>query len=156
MKTTWIGLDEKKSATVIDGLNKTLANFQVYYQNLRGLHWNITGKNFFELHVKFEELYTDAQLKIDLIAERILTLGGTPLHTFADYLAIAKIEIGKNVTDDKNAVNLIVENLKTLLTLLRKNLKSAQELEDEGTITMLTDFVMQLEKQVWMFNAWLK
>ena len=82
MTTTILGLDKKKTADLVIELNGLLANFQVYYQSLRGLHWNIKGKNFFELHVKFEEFYTDAQEKVDLVAERILTLEGIPLHTF--------------------------------------------------------------------------
>ena len=85
MNTTIIGLDKEMTKNLTSGLNRLLANFQLYYQNLRGLHWNIKGKSFFELHVKFEEFYTDSQEKIDFIAERILTLGGTPLHTFTDY-----------------------------------------------------------------------
>lgn len=69
-----IGLDTNKTKIIADDLNHLLANFQIYYQNLRGIHWNIKGKRFFDLHIKFEELYTDANMKVDLIAERILTL----------------------------------------------------------------------------------
>ena len=75
MKTNILGLPVKESELIIVELNVLLSNFQVYYQNLRGIHWNIRGKRFFDLHVKFEELYNDSQLKIDLIAERVLTLG---------------------------------------------------------------------------------
>ena len=71
MNKSVLGLDKAKSANLVFSLNGLLANFQIYYQNLRGLHWNIKGKNFFELHVKFEEFYTDSQVKIDDIAERI-------------------------------------------------------------------------------------
>jgi starvation-inducible DNA-binding protein len=67
-------------------LNVLLANYQIYYQNLRGFHWNIQGRDFFELHVKFEELYNDGAIKIDEVAERILTIEATPLHSFTDYL----------------------------------------------------------------------
>ena len=86
MKTNILGLPVKESELIVKELNILLSNFQVYYQNLRGIHWNIRGKRFFDLHVKFEELYTDSQIKIDLIAERVLTVGGTPLHTFEDYI----------------------------------------------------------------------
>ena len=80
-----IGLDSKKTKNLANDLNNLLANFQIYYQNLRGIHWNIKGKRFFDLHEKFEELYNDANVKVDEIAERILTLGVTPIHTFEDY-----------------------------------------------------------------------
>ena len=95
-----IGLDANKTKDLANDLNNLLANFQIYYQNLRGIHWNIKGKRFFDLHVKFEELYTDANLKVDEIAERILTLGETPLHTFQDYSAQAQVPVGKNVSED--------------------------------------------------------
>ena len=94
MKTRIVKLNENQVATLALDLNNLLANFQVYYQNMRGLHWNIKGKNFFELHVKFEELYLDAQEKIDMIAERILTLEDTPLNTFKAYLEASTITVG--------------------------------------------------------------
>jgi starvation-inducible DNA-binding protein len=119
------------------------------------LHWNIKGKHFFELHVKFEELYTDAQLKIDEVAERILTLGFTPLHTFEDYLAHASVTVGKNITDGKDGVALVVDSLQKIVILERNILAAANELGDEGTLTLLTDFITQQEKMIWMYAAWL-
>jgi starvation-inducible DNA-binding protein len=76
-----IGIDKEKATELSQKLNQLLADYQLFYQNLRGLHWNIKGKEFFELHLKFEEYYNDAVVKVDEIAERILTLGGEPLHT---------------------------------------------------------------------------
>ena len=108
MNTTILGLNKEKSTQLVGELNTLLANFQVYYQNLRGLHWNIKGKNFFELHVKFEELYTDAQEKVDMIAERILTLQGQPIHTFEDYINTSNVTVAKNIDRDEEAVNVIV------------------------------------------------
>ncbi|MDZ7682793.1 MAG: ferritin-like domain-containing protein [Fodinibius sp.] len=77
-----IGLDKAQSKELEEKLSELLANYSVFYQNTRGYHWNIQGDNFFELHVKFEELYTDLQIKIDEVAERILTLGYTPSHRY--------------------------------------------------------------------------
>lgn len=154
--TTQIGLDTKQSEALATELNILLANYQLYYQNTRGLHWNIKGKHFFELHVKFEEIYTDAQLKIDLIAERVLTLGFTPTHTFSDYLKNGKIKEGKNISDAKTAVDLIVSSLQTIIVLERNILKTADKLGDEGTLTLLTDFITQQEKEIWMYASWLK
>ena len=155
MSTTIIGLDRKKAAELTISLNELLSNFQVYYQNLRGLHWNIKGKNFFELHVKFEEFYTDSQEKIDMIAERILTLGGTPLHTFSDYIELAKVPVGKNVTNDVEGVSLVVNSLAELLKIERLILEASDEANDEGTNSMMSDFIAEQEKTIWMLNAWL-
>ncbi|REE82086.1 starvation-inducible DNA-binding protein [Lutibacter oceani] len=155
MNTTIIGLDKKETENLTVSLNDLLANFQVYYQSLRGLHWNIKGKSFFELHVKFEEFYTDSQEKIDLIAERILTLGGTPLHTFGDYSKLAKVPVGKNVTNDVEAVSLVVNSLSELLKIERNILNESDEANDEGTNSMMSDFIAEQEKTIWMLNAWL-
>ncbi|MEL6918286.1 MAG: DNA starvation/stationary phase protection protein [Bacteroidota bacterium] len=150
-----IGLNTKKSERLSTDLNRLLANFQRYYQNLRGIHWNIKGKRFFDLHTKFEELYTDANLKVDEIAERILTLGGVPQHTFEDYIQHSKVPVGKNITQDKDAIRLIVDSLKELLIIERHILQASDEAKDEGTNAMMSDFITAQEKTVWMMKAWL-
>lgn len=150
-----IGLDNKKAKDLAEDLNNLLANFQIYYQNLRGIHWNIKGKRFFDLHAKFEELYTDANVKVDEIAERILTLGITPLHTFEDYNILAKVPIGKNISEDEKAVRLIVESLAELLKIERVLLDKSDDINDEGTNSMMSDFITEQEKTVWMMKAWL-
>ncbi|WP_242085518.1 Dps family protein [Aestuariivivens sediminis] len=150
-----IGLDATKTVQLARELNKLLANFQIYYQNLRGIHWNIRGKRFFDLHVKFEELYNDANLKVDMIAERILTLGETPLHTFEDYSEIAQVRVGKNISEDEKAVWLIVESLTELLKIERDILDKSDDANDEGTNAMMSDFITEQEKTVWMMKAWL-
>ena len=155
MSTTIIGLDKKQTETLTINLNDLLANFQVYYQSLRGLHWNIKGKSFFELHVKFEEFYTDSQEKIDMIAERILTLGGHPLHTFEDYTKLAKVPVGKDISKDTEGVALVVNSLTELLKIERAILESASDANDEGTNSMMSDFIAEQEKTIWMLNAWL-
>ena len=155
MKFNTLGLPIDKTNNLIEDLNLLLANFQVYYQNLRGLHWNIRGRRFFELHVKFEELYNDSQLKIDLVAERVLTLGGTPMHTFSDYIEHNKLKVGKNVNNDEEAVKLVVESLSGLLKIERKILEDSGEINDEGTNSMMSDFITEQEKTIWMMKAWL-
>lgn len=150
-----LGLPEKETKENIELLNTLLANFQVYYQNLRGLHWNIRGKRFFELHVKFEELYNQAQLRIDEIAERVLTLGGAPLHTFEDYMSKNSLEVGKNITNDEIAVQLIVKSLATLLMIERAILEKSGAINDEGTNALISDLITEQEKDIWMMQAFL-
>ncbi len=156
MKTNMLGLPVKESENIVNQLNVLLSNFQVYYQNLRGVHWNIRGKRFFDLHVKFEELYNTAQVNIDTIAERVLTIGGVPLHTFEDYIAHNRITVGKDISNDEKAVNLIVDSLAELLKIERKLWADANEILDEGTASMMSDFISDQEKTIWMMNAWLE
>ncbi len=155
MQLNSIGLDIKQSDALANELNILLANFQRYYQNLRGIHWNIRGKGFFDLHVKFEELYNDANVKVDEIAERVLTLGGTPFHTFEDYEEHSKVPVGKNIHKDEPAIRLIVDSLKELLIIERRILNHSDEAGDEGTNSMMSDFITEQEKTVWMMKAWL-
>jgi starvation-inducible DNA-binding protein len=154
MKLNSIGLPSVEAEVLAAKLNVLLANFQIYYQNLRGLHWNIRGKRFFDLHLKFEELYNDSQLKIDLIAERILTLDAVPLHTLDDYIIHNKIEVGKNIHNDEKAIELIVTSLSQLLSIERVILKKSGEIDDEGTNSMMGDFIVEQEKTIWMLKAW--
>jgi starvation-inducible DNA-binding protein len=155
MKMNALGLPIEESKVLVKELNVLLSNFQVYYQNLRGLHWNIKGKRFFDLHVKFEEFYNDSQIKIDLIAERVLTLGGTPLHTFDDYIKNSKLEIGKDISKDVIAVQLIIDSLSHLLKIERTISNLSGEIDDEGTNAMMSDFISEQEKTIWMLNAWM-
>ena len=155
MKLNSLGLPIIQSQELVTNLNGLLSNFQVYYQNLRGLHWNIRGKRFFDLHLKFEELYNDSQIKIDLIAERVLTLGGVPLHTFSDYIANSKLRVGKDISNDEEAIQLILESISVLLQLERQILIKAAEISDEGTNSMMSDFIAEQEKTIWMLKAWL-
>ena len=155
METNQIGLKTERSNQLAQELNILLANYQMFYQNLRGFHWNIQGPSFFELHAKFEELYDDAVLKVDEIAERILTLGGTPLHTFSDYLKFSAIEEAANVNDGTGTVSTTLQNFKTLLSIERQILVLADEAEDEGTNSQMSDYIAEQEKTVWMLSAYL-
>ncbi|MFY7666374.1 Dps family protein [Flavobacterium sp.] len=155
-KMNFLGLPTEQCEAEIAQLNVLLASFQTYYQNLRGIHWNIRGKRFFDLHVKFEELYNDAQLKIDLIAERILTIGGQPLHTFEDYVKHNTLAVGKAISEDEKAIQLIVHSLAGLLELERPLLQLSGEINDEGTNSMISDFISEQEKTIWMMKAWLE
>ena len=92
MENTILGLNKQGVSQVVNRLNDLLSSYQVFYQNLRGYHWNIVGKDFFELHLKFEEYYNNAQIKIDEIAERILTLEATPLHSFSQYITQYQVQ----------------------------------------------------------------
>lgn len=151
-----IGIDKQKAEALCVLLNSLLANYQVFYQNLRGLHWNIKGKVFFELHLKYEELYEDAIVKIDEIAERILTLEGNPLHSFADYLKIAKIAEEKEVTNGEKGIQIILNNFAALLDIEREILSLASEAKDEGTVALISGYISQTEKTVWMLQSYMQ
>jgi starvation-inducible DNA-binding protein len=151
----YIGIPQEKAEGLVKSLNTLLATYSVYYQNLRGFHWNITGKEFFELHIKFEELYTAAQLTIDEVAERILTLGGKPLHTFEQFLKESQITSAEGLTSAKDTVRTTLDNLNSLIRLERIVATQASDAGDDGTLDLLTPTMREQEKTTWMLRSYL-
>jgi starvation-inducible DNA-binding protein len=151
----YIGLDKTKADALSIMLDDLLINYQIYYQNLRGFHWNIKGKEFFELHAKFEEFYNDARLKIDEIAERVLTLGHTPSHTMSTYVSRAEVKEANNISNGREAVEITATNISTLVQKERAILAQAADADDEGTVTLMSDYITQQEKVLWMLKAYL-
>lgn len=154
-KINAIGLDAAKADKLADKLNELLANYSIFYQNTRGFHWNIRGEKFFELHLKFEELYNDLLLKIDEVAERILTLGGTPFHNYSTYTELSKIKESKEVPDGIKAVENILKSFQVTIGLQRELLSLSAGAEDEGTNALMSDYIRAQEKLVWMYSAFL-
>lgn len=152
---TLIGLKETDCKNISEKLNILLANYSVFYQNTRGSHWNIKGEQFFTLHPKFEELYNSLVLKIDEIAERILTLGATPAHNYSDYLQVSTIKESKEVSDGNKSVEIILESFKVVIDLQRELLDITDEAGDEGTNSQMSDYITEQEKEVWMYNSYL-
>lgn len=150
-----IGLDTKKSEKLGKELNKLLSSYSIFYLNVRGYHWNIKGPKFFELHVKFEELYTDIFNKIDEIAERIVTLGVSPLHSYDDYLKNSLIKPQKDISSAEGTVKGVLEALQTLIKMQRAILDQSDDLNDEGTNALMSDYIREQEKTVWMYSAFL-
>lgn len=150
------GLDKNKTEELRMELDLLLANYQVFYMNVRGFHWNIKGKDFFELHDKFEELYDDLLIKIDEVAERNLTLGGEPMHTYSDYLEKSTIREAKSVSEGMKAAKLILESLGVLLEIQRRILQLSDEAGDEGTNALMSDYIREQEKLAWMYGAYLE
>ncbi|WP_462153584.1 Dps family protein [Pseudoalteromonas piscicida] len=150
-----IGLDKAKSQALVTSLNTLLSSYQIQYMNVRGFHWNIKGREFFELHLKFEEIYTLLLEKVDEIAERILTIEGNPLHAFSDYLETSKIQEAKGISNGTQALETLLDGYTTLISMQREILAQAGEAEDEGTAALMSDYIKEQEKLVWMLKAYL-
>uniref|UniRef100_UPI0032178BBF Dps family protein n=1 Tax=uncultured Draconibacterium sp. TaxID=1573823 RepID=UPI0032178BBF len=144
-----------KNQVVAEKLNSLLADYQIYYQNLRGLHWNVKGNMFFMLHEKYEELYNQASEVIDEIAERILMIGGQPFHTFGEYIKHAGIKEAVNVSDGREGIEIVLNNTKYFLGRFKEVMVIAQDVEDEGTAALMSEWIGQAEKQIWMLKSYL-
>lgn len=149
----YLNLNEARVANVVTALQNLLADFQIYYTNLRGFHWEIKGRGFFVLHEKFESMYDDTATKVDEIAERILTLGGTPENKYSGYLKVARIPEVSGVTSSHEAVDNILNTYKHFIAEERKLIDLANEANDAVTADMLTGYLKEQEKMIWMLVA---
>lgn len=151
-----IGLEQEGAEKLAKNLNELLANYQIFYMNVRGFHWNIRGEQFFELHAKFEETYNDLLAKIDEVAERILTLGQQPHHTYTQYLDNSAVKEVSNLHEGRDCVESILNGYRTVIKLQRDILTAANEIDDEGTASLMGDYITEQEKTVWMLTSYLK
>lgn len=152
----YLNIDNQKILPVVTELNVLLADYHVYYQKLRNFHWNVLGKNFFDLHNKFEEMYNDTRIKIDEVAERIVTLRYHPISKLTDYIEVSKIKESSPLLTDQEMVEDILEDHKILLQQIGKIIDKAGKANDEGTIDLMGSYTRELEKSTWMLNAWSK
>jgi starvation-inducible DNA-binding protein len=152
----YLNLEKEKTSKTVFELNILLADYHLYYQKLRNFHWNILGNNFFTLHEKFENMYNDAKVKIDEIAERILTLRMQPTSNYSTYLKISNLEESSSSLKDKEMITALLSDHALLLNQMRTIIKVAEEAKDEGTIDLIGGYIKDLEKDSWMLDAWQK
>lgn len=143
------------SAALNKELNKQVATWSVMYTKLHNYHWYVKGPQFFTLHVKFEELYNEATLHMDEIAERLLTLGGKPVATLKEHLEQSDVTeaTGKETTDQM--VETLVKDFDKIMKSLKKGMDEAAKDEDDMTEDVLNAVYQSIEKHQWMLNAYL-
>lgn len=142
----------KANTNTVEKLNELLADLQISYQNLRTIHWLVKGPEFFMLHKLYEKLYNEMAEVIDEVAERILMIGGTPLHQFDDYLKFSSIEPVNEVPSDRESLTIAIDNFNRLLTNYKTIIEISTENKDEGTTAMLSKLIENSEKHIWMMN----
>ncbi len=139
---------------VVNALQQLLADYQIYYSNLRGFHWNVKGKDFFVLHKQYEEMYDNTAEKVDEIAERILMLDGVPAHNFSEYLKTSKVKEAGYVTSGSEGIQHVMETISYFIASERNILKLASEAGDETTVALMSDYISEQEKLMWMLTAY--
>jgi len=150
-----LGFSGLDTAEMVTTMNKVLANYHVFNQKLRNYHWNVKGSDFFDLHEKFEELYTSAVTNIDEVAERIRVFGKTPMSTLAEYLQVSDIkETGTDLTPIE-MTGQVLADIETLDGFLVEVAEAANEVGDMATMDLMNSMIRSLEKQHWMLTMWL-
>ncbi|MDR3194120.1 MAG: DNA starvation/stationary phase protection protein [Tannerella sp.] len=151
-----VGLEGNAIQPVIVKLSFLLADYQVFYTNLRGFHWNIQGDKFYDLHGIYEEYYTEVAEKIDEVAERIVILGSVPANSFSEYLKQAGVKEVSGVSDWKVGGNNVVSTLQYLIDSLRELHAVARQAGDQATASLAIHGIKSFEKKVWMLSSYLK
>ncbi len=141
---------------VSEKLNQLLADYQIYYQNLRTLHWYAKGRTFFALHSKFEEYYNETAEIVDELAERILMLGEKPVYSFSQFLSISKLKETEPISDGTAAVNVVLSNSEYLLNSVKETIQIADNVGDDGTVALLSELIGSTEKRIWMLKSFLQ
>ena len=121
----YLNLDKEKTQSTVNELNILLADYHLYYQKLRNFHWNIVGKNFFDLHEKFEVMYDDAKMKVDEIAERILTLRYQPVSNYSDYLKHSNLKESESKLSDTEMIDILLDDHGKIIKQMRKTVNVA-------------------------------
>jgi len=143
------------SKELLEELNTQVSTWSVMYAKLHNYHWYVKGNQFFTLHAKFEELYNEATLHMDEIAERILTLGGNPVATLKEHLEQSVVEEATGSEKAEGMVQTLVEDFDKVMKSLKKGMDLAAKNGDDMTEDLLNATYQSIEKHQWMLNAFL-
>jgi starvation-inducible DNA-binding protein len=150
------GIKKEGAAAIVSKLGILLADLQIFYANMRGFHWNIKGRSFFALHAKFEDQYDYLADKVDEVAERILMLDGTPENNFSQYLKVSSIKEISGASCEIEILNSVLDSYRTIIAEERSIASLANEYGDEATVSLMSDYIKEQEKTVWMLVAFLR
>lgn len=152
MKTN-LGISLENTTAIAAQLNVLLANQHVLYVKTRNFHWNVTGPNFSSLHLLFEAQYTATALNIDLIAERIRTIGFPAVGSMKEFLALTTLKESEGKVKADDMVKNLLADHETIATGLRALIEVAAECKDDATVDLLTTLMEQHEKTAWMLRS---
>lgn len=148
-----IGISEGSRQEIAQGLKKLLADSYTLYLQTHNFHWNVTGPQFRELHLMFEEHYTELAVAVDDIAERIRTLGFAAPGTYRAFAELSSVKEIDGVPEAKEMVTILMQAHETVVRTSREVLKVAQEADDESSASLIGDRMRVHEKTAWMLRA---
>lgn len=143
------------SKELLTELNKQVATWSVMYTKLHHYHWYVKGNHFFTLHAKFEELYNEATMHMDEIAERILTLGGQPVATMKEQLELSVVSEATGKEKAEEMVQAVADDFNAIMKSLKEGMEYAAKDGDDMTEDMLNAIYQSIEKHQWMLHAFL-
>ena len=148
-----IGISKDDRVEVAEGLKRLLADSYTLYLQTHNFHWNVTGLQFRELHLMFEEHYTELAVAVDDIAERIRTLGVPAPGTYKEFAQLSSVKEVDGVPSAVEMVDLLTKGHEQVVRTAREVLKVAQKADDESTIALVSDRMRLHEKTAWMLRV---
>jgi starvation-inducible DNA-binding protein len=148
---TAIGAGVKKQ--IAEGLSHVLADSYALYLKTHNFHWNVEGPMFRELHLMFEEQYTELAGAVDQIAERIRALGQYAPGSFGQFSRLASIKEAQDVPKAEAMVKQLAADHETVGNTIRSVLPPAQRAGDEVTAGLLVERLAVHEKTAWMLHS---
>jgi len=148
-----IGIKEQDREVIAEGLKSLLADSYTLYLQTHNFHWNVTGAQFRELHLMFEEHYTELAIAVDDIAERIRTLDVVAPGTYKEFAKLSSIKEVDGVPSGTEMVKILLSGHEAVVKTCRKVLTSAQKADDESTAALVSDRMRVHEKTAWMLRA---
>jgi len=146
----------EQPAKVTAALSKVVAEMTVLAQKTRHYHWNVTGENFFDMHDIFGQIYDKLADEVDHVAERVVQLGATPVHTLETMLSLSDIEEDKSIPADMSMCKIVISDLETLVSSMSDTITAALAANDRPTVFMIDQMVGCFEKFKWFLRAFSK
>jgi len=150
------GISARDRAAIAKGLSRLLADTYVLYLKTHNFHWNVEGPMFQTLHMMFMEQYTETWNAIDLVAERIRSLGHYAPGTYKEYLGLARVKETPGVPKAGQMVKLLIDGQEAVVRTAREVLPLAERADDQPTLDLLTQRMQVHEKNAWMLRSLLK
>jgi len=151
-----IGIDKKDREAIADGLSRLLADTYTLYLKTHNFHWNVTGPMFQTLHLMFETQYTELALAVDVIAERIRSLGFPAPGTYKQYIKLSSIKESDEIPEAKDMIRQLLEGQEAVVRTARSIFPVADKAHDEATADLLTQRIQLHEKTAWMLRSLLE
>ena len=148
-----IGIAPGDREKIAEGLKHLLADSYTLYLQTHNFHWNVTGPQFRELHLMFEEHYTELAIAVDEIAERIRTLDVAAPGTYKAFAALSSIEEVEGVPAAQDMIARLTRGHEQIVKTCREALALAQTADDESSAALVSDRMRVHEKTAWMLRA---
>jgi starvation-inducible DNA-binding protein len=155
--TTRIDIPEDTRRQVAESLNATLATSLDLKTQVKQAHWTVKGMDFFQLHELFDQIASQLEEYVDMVAERITALGGTPLGT-ARMAAQESIlpEYPLDIINSKDHITALADRFAAYARSLREGADFAEELHDMDTNDLYTEVSRTIDKYLWFLEAHLQ